>query len=522
MAVPPDAMTGSTVGVSPARFSLADVLAEHGRSRPLSPALVDGATRLTYAELDARVGHLAAGLAGHGVGRGDRILWLGQNSFRVLEVLLAAARLGAVVCPANWRQSADELAFMLQDLEPAVVLWQELELGELVRDVRARDAARALWLQHDGDGADGYEALVAGGREPAQQCAVISQDPVLGLYTVAADGRSQAALLSHAGLIAQGMVISHTHEVTDAAVCLDSAPFFHVASFMLAIATLVRGGVNVVTRRADAVAMCEAIDRERCTHALIFPPTLDAMRDVALGGRYDLSTLWSTPDLSDRPTTMLTPLSAPWARRPGGYGQTEVGGLVTFNALGPPGEGGFGRPSPVTAIRIVDEHDEAVATGDVGEITIRGLTVMTGYHRRAELNALRSRGGWHHTGDLGRRHTDGTLTFVGPKTRMIKSGAENVYPTEVESCVAAHPAVAAVCVIGVPDPRWTQTVRAVVVLSGAVTEAELIEHCRRRIASYKKPRSVVFTDALPRTPRGDVDRDAVDTRFGGGGYPGAG
>jgi acyl-CoA synthetase (AMP-forming)/AMP-acid ligase II len=171
----------------------------------------------------------------------------------------------------------------------------------------------------------------------------------------------------------------------------------------------------------------------------------------------------------------------------------------------------------------VDESGDDVAPGDVGEIVLRGPTVMVGYWNRDELNAARGAGGWHHTNDLGRREPDGSITFVGPKARMIKSAAENIYPAEVEAALATHPAVAVVCVIGVPDPTWAQAVRAVVVLCEGATadEAELIEHCRDRIASYKKPRSVVFTDALPRTATGLVDRDAVDAAFGGGGYPGS-
>jgi long-chain acyl-CoA synthetase len=147
---------------------------------------------------------------------------------------------------------------------------------------------------------------------------------------------------------------------------------------------------------------------------------------------------------------------------------------------------------------------------------------MVAYHNRPELNAQRQRDGWHHTSDLGRREPDGTLTFIGPMTTMIKSGVENVYPAEVEAAIARHPAVEAVCVIGVPDPEWDQNVKAVVVRRAGhqVTENDIIEHCKAEIASYKKPRIVEFTDALPRDAVGFVDRDAVDDAFGGGGYPG--
>src|SRR5438445_12269367 len=197
-------------------------------------------------------------------------------------------------------------------------------------------------------------------------------------------------------------------------------------------------------------------------------------------------------------------------------------GIATFNLLaGRDAIGTHGRASPVVELRIVDSDDREVPIGETGEIAVRGETVMCGYWNRPELNAQRSRGGWHHTNDLGRMETDGTFSFIGPKTRMLKSAAENIYPAEVEGALRSHPAVADAAVIGVPDARWVQSVKAIVVVrdGASVTADELIAHCREHIASYKKPRTVEFVDALPR--RGFlVDYDALDARFGGGGYPG--
>jgi long-chain acyl-CoA synthetase len=175
----------------------------------------------------------------------------------------------------------------------------------------------------------------------------------------------------------------------------------------------------------------------------------------------------------------------------------------------------------VVRVRIVDPDDREVPLGETGEIVARGATVMNGYWNRPDLNEVRRRNGWHHTNDLGRREVDGTITFVGPKTRMIKSAAENIYPAEVEACIASHRAVAACALIGVPDPTWTQSVKAIVVVRDghAVTADEIIAHCRDRIASYKKPRTVEFISELPRSGFA-VDYDALDAKFGGGGYPG--
>jgi acyl-CoA synthetase (AMP-forming)/AMP-acid ligase II len=497
------------------------LLREHARSRPHQVAVVDGGVSLRYPELDARVDRMAGVLVEEGVVDGARVLWLGQNSFRMLELLLACARVGAVLCPANWRQSAAELRFVIEDFTPRIVVWQEEEIGDAVREARNEATHDARWIRHDTDAADGYEAVLATGKPPDER----DVDPgsgLLAMYTAAFAGVPQAAVLSHTALLFQDLILGRMQDVSDASVFLNSGPLFHIATFATTSATYHHGGTNVFVRRTDAEEICRLVESERCTHAFLMPPTIEQIRELNVDGRYDLSSLWDSPDPQRYRSGMISPIGSPWFERPGGYGQTEVVGLTTLRGLGRESTGAAGRPAPASTVRIVDDDGREVAPGEVGEIVVRGPTVMVAYHGRDDLNAQRGRDGWHHTNDLGRREDDGSLSFVGPKARLIKSAAENIYPAEVEACLRQHPAVRDVCVIGVPDPRWVQSVRAVVVAESDVTEDELIAHCRDRIASYKKPRSVVFTDALPRTAQGMVDRDAVDDRFGGGGYPGAG
>jgi acyl-CoA synthetase (AMP-forming)/AMP-acid ligase II len=289
---------------------------------------------------------------------------------------------------------------------------------------------------------------------------------------------------------------------------------------MHTLATFVAGGTNVFVPRVDAELLCRTIASERCTGAFLVGPMFDQILEVNAGGAYDLSSLRSAPGRTAW-DTMVSPDTSPWAAHPGGYGQTEAVGMMTFNCLGLGAEGTHGRPSPLLEIRMVDDADREVPTGEVGEIAARGVTVMNGYWNRPDENAVRQRGGWHHTNDLGRREADGSITFIGPKGRMIKSAAENIYPAEVEGCIARHPAVAECAVIGVPDDKWVQSVKAIVVTRNGqtVTVEEIVEHCRANIASYKKPRTVEFVDALPRDGF-FVDYDALDARFGGGNYPG--
>jgi long-chain acyl-CoA synthetase len=199
-------------------------------------------------------------------------------------------------------------------------------------------------------------------------------------------------------------------------------------------------------------------------------------------------------------------------------------GLVTFLGLGQASNGSHGRPLPIVQLRIVDVAGNEVAPGQVGELVVRGPTVQVGYLNRPELNAARRLGSWYRTSDLGRREDDGSITFIGPITRLIKSGLENIYPAEVEACIAKHPGVAGVAVLGVPDAEWGQSVKAVIVPNAnhAISGDEIIEHCKQRIASYKKPRFVEIVNSLPRRPDGTVDRMELDRLYGGGGYPGQG
>jgi long-chain acyl-CoA synthetase len=505
------------------RRTLADVLRSHARTRPGGIAFAEGERTLSWSEAAARVHRCANALRAAGVGAGDRVLWLGQNSFRLQELLLASCEIGARFCPANWRQRPDELAFVIDDLSPAVVVWQEAEVGDPIRAARERAAHTARWIRHDGgDGPDGseYEAFVRDGAPDDPDADEPADAPLLLVYTAAFDGRPNAAMLPSRALISQGVLMAPWSGIDASYVFMNSGPLFHVGTFMPNLSTFVAGGTNVFVRRSDGHALCEAVHRHRATGGFVVGPMVDAIVEANADKAYDLSSFRGRRG-NARFDSWVQPDSSPWGRHPGGYGQTEIMGMATFNLLAPDGIGSHGRPSPLVDLRVVDSDDRELPAGETGEIVVRGTTVMCGYWNRPELNAHRARGGWHHTNDLGRYESDGSFTFVGPKARMLKSGAENIYPAEVENCVKTHPAVADCAVIGVPDTTWVQSVTAVVVReAGATVSAEeIVEHCGARLAPYKKPRSVEFVDALPR--RGHVvDYEALDVRFGGGGYPG--
>ena len=502
-------------------ITLADVLREHRRSRPRRTALVCAGNRFTYPEFDVRANRLANAFEAIGVVRGDRVLWLGQNCHRVLEALLACAKLGAVFCPANWRQSAEEFLTLLDDAGPRVVLWQDEEIGTAVAEARRRWTGTAGWFQHDRvEGDDTYEQLLASGAQDDPGKPIDPAWPVLQLYTGAFGGAPNGAQLAHNAVLAQDVMMALVQQITEDTVYLNSGPMFHMATLMTTFATFRMGGTNVMTRRVDAEELCRIIEGERCTYGFVIGPTAREIMEVNSSGRYDLSS-FRTFGGNETWNAMVQVDGSPWGSHPAGYGQTEVTGMLTFNALGIATAGSSGRPSPFAQVRVVDPGGTEVPSGETGEIVARGPTVTNGYHDRTSLNEQRMRDGWWHTGDLGRREDDGSITFIAPLTRIVKSAAENVYPAEVENCLNRHPAVKESAIIGVPDRVWTQRVLAVVVVDdgASVGADELIEHCRAHIASYKKPSLVEFVDRLPRQGWA-VDYDALDARFGGGGYPG--
>lgn len=504
------------------RLTLTDIAEGHARSRPDEMAAICQEHRITYAELNVRANRLAAWLLTQNVAPGDRILWLGQNCHRILEGILAAAKIGAVFCPANWRGSAEEYAFVLEDLQPTVVFWQETEVGDKVREARGSVAVNAVWVRHDTDEPGGYEDVLRSGSGDRAHGEADPDAPVLLLYTAAWEGKPNGALIPHRAIIAHNLIWAWLSDIDPAYCYLSFGPLFHVATMYPMMATFHMGGKNVFLSRADPREICETVDRERCNGAFIIEPTISTILALDDLEKYDLHSLKVWPTLNPEWVQIASPDTSLWGRGGAtGYGQTECMGILTAAGLG--GEGAHGRPVPGVHVRLLTPGGDEVGMDEVGEISARGLTVMVGYHNRPELNARRFENGWYRTGDLGRRESDGSLSFVGPRGRMVKSGAENIYVAEVEACIATHPDVQEVGIIGVPDEQWGQRVTAIVVADPAagVTETAVVEHCRSRLASYKKPSTVVVRpEPLPRTGAG-IDYDALDEQYGGGGYPGS-
>ncbi|MGA0598715.1 AMP-binding protein [Enterovirga sp. CN4-39] len=498
-------------------YTLADMVAAGARSFGERPWLVTEEGRLTHRDCLARMERAARRLAGAGVGRGDRIALLAQNRAEHLDLLFAAARLGAILVEVNWRLSPDEIAHVLADTTPRVVV-AEPAYAETLAALRENLAVETWWsLDEAADGMPGW-ADVAEAALPETRPE--ADDGVLVIHTAAVAGKARGALLTHRNLVAAGVQHAAAWSLTPSDVGLILLPLFHISGLGQALAVQAAGGASVLMRRFDPEEACAAIARERATLFFEFAPMLGQILDRKEAGGHDLSSLRVIWGLDSAETIARFESACPQAQFHVGYGQSETAGLVTLGAARER-PGSAGRPMALSAVSIVDEEDRPVPSGEVGEISVRGPVVFRGYWNLPEDTAYTFRGGWHHTGDMGRFDQDGFLVYAGrsPAKELIKSGGENVYPAEVEAAIRAHPAIAEVSVIGVPDPQWHEAVKAVCVLRpGASAEAaEIIAFVGERLARYKRPKQVEFVPEMPRAASGAIDRAAVKARHGGPG-----
>ena len=504
-------------------FSVADLVRNHAKSFPLKTATIYENRRYSYPELNARTSQLANALRAEGVAEKGRILWLGQNMDRLFELVLAAAKVGAVVCPANWRFSAYEMIHVIDDMDPHIIFWQEEEIGSTVQQaMESADCAQAVKKVCVDGAADEYEALLASGSSVDNEAYIDPDLPLLQIYTAAISGYPQGALLSQRAIMTQTLLFGLLQDIDSEYVFLNSGPLFHVGVWMTTWPTFLFGGTNIFVRRVDAEEICTLIDREKITGAYLVGVTQDQMVGLNKDGKYNLKSLHGNPHTPEW-NEMITVGTSRWHKGMMGYGQTEVMGLITFSCFGTGMQGFFGRSSPLALVKLVDAEGNEVADGEVGEFAVRGPTVMIGYHQKGgEPKPRLTQDGWHLTTDLGRREADGSFSFVGTNTRMLKSGVENIFPLELENVINKVDGIVESAIIGTPHEKWIQTVVAIAVkeAGSSVDEATVIAFCKERLASFKKPTKVIFIDKLPRLENGDIDYKTLDDQFDGGNYPG--
>jgi fatty-acyl-CoA synthase len=496
-------------------MTMSDQLARHAHKIPDTVALRFEGNGRTYAELDERVTRLARALQQRGVGTGDRLAVLALNGMEAWEAYLAGVRLGAIVVPVNFRLVADEVAYVLAD-SGATALVVDAALAGVATKAReqAPDVATVLVI-----GEEFEAALAAAGTEPLD-VDVDEDDPAFVMYTSGTTGRPKGAVLTHHNLLMHVFSqVTHLGWHPEDRVAAPGAPLFHIAGLAGGLPPLLVGGTNVIMKSGafDPVQTLDMIEREKISSIFLVPAMWAAVVAVPGIADRDLSSLrrisWGAAPAS---TTLLRTLidTFPQAEVVTAFGQTECSPVTCFLR----GEdsirkiGSVGTPMLNVEVRVVDEAMNDVPRGEVGEIVYRSPMVMKEYWNKPDETSIAFEGGWFHSGDLVRQDDDGYYFVVDRLKDMIISGGENIYCAEVEDVLAAHPKVAEVALIGVPDTKYGEAPLAVVAPRDAAdppSAEELAAWCREKLARYKNPREYSIVGALPRNPSGKVLKTAL-------------
>jgi long-chain acyl-CoA synthetase len=501
-------------------YTIYDFICRNAALYPDRDCLVYNDARLSFRQYREKCDRLAAGLLQAGVSAGDRIAVVANNCDEFVILYGAAARLGVIVVPVNWRFTPDEMAYVIQDTTPSC-LFAGPDYRQAGLDLKEKTGVGKLYTIGGGDAADGYEPFESlysetGGEEGAD---VSGESGFVIIHTAAVEGNPRGALLSHNNItsINLQMLAGEGLGTESCHICI--LPLFHIAGLSRLMGVMHAGGKNVIVERFDPEQALRLIEAEKGTTFFNFAPILQLMTDKyhELGGGIDLSSLASVGGLDHPDNLKRFKEIAPSVEFSTGFGQTEAMAVTWAPVEERPGSAG--KPTIISRVELFDDNDRPVAEGQEGEICVRGPAVFLGYWGREADTARTFRNGWHHTGDMGRFDEAGYLWYVGrkPEKELIKPGGENVYPAEVENVILEHPAVAEVSVIGVPDEQWGEAIKAICVLEPgqSAQEKELIDFVASRIARYKKPKFVVFAESLPKTEKGEIARDEVKNAYGG-------
>ncbi len=505
-------------------YTIGDICRRSARLWPDKTAVVYENTRLTYNQLDDRVNRLANALRSNGVAKTDRLAVLSENTHKYLEIYFAASKLGISVTPLNFRLSDEEIRHIVKDSESTVFL-----VGGAYEDraesLKSSMANITLWISMDKEVENFlfYENMIAEASKEEPGLDPNEDEMAILMYTGGTTGLPKGVMMSHRGLMTAvaGAAIMCGFRRDDTTCFV--LPLFHV-SFWPAFSVLFVQGTVVINRKPDLNGMLKLIQDEKCTHINAVPTLYGWMLQMADVDAYDLTSLrLITYAGSPFPQELLKQCISKFGPIfEQAYAMTEcIGGtflLKEDHVL--EGErskllSSAGKPCVIVDVSVKDEDDNDLPPGKIGEIVIRGKSMMMGYWKNPELTARAIRNGWYHTEDMGYLDEDGYLFLVDRKADMIVTGGENVYPKEVEDVLYQHPAVAMAAVVSAPDAKWGERVQAAVVLKPdqKTTQDELIAHCKTCLAGYKCPKEVDFWDQLPTTPVGKILRKDVKKKF---------
>jgi long-chain acyl-CoA synthetase len=504
-------------------LNLAMLLEQSARRDPGRVALILDDIKLRYAEVNGAANKIAGGLVKLGVKPGDKVAIMLPNTPHFILCYYAILKTGATVVPLNLLLKHGEVAYHLEDSDAvALIVWEGF-VDEAAQGFRVINTCRHLLVaQAPGstvrlpDGAIPLNMLLADNPPVFDTVQTMPDDTAVILYTSGTTGRPKGAELSHFNMFFNALVCgTRLISLEPDDVCMAVLPLFHSTGQTCVMNTAIGAGATItLVPRFDPTKVLEVMQRDRVTMFLAVPTMYFYLLQHPQSDAYDLSALrFCLSGGAAMPVEVMYAFNQKYnVTILEGYGLSETSPVVSFNQLDrPPKPGSIGRPIWGIEMRCVDAEGRDVPTGELGEIVIRGHNVMKGYYKRPEATAESIKGGWFYSGDIGVKDEDGYFFIRDRVKDMIIRGGYNVYPREVEEVLYGHPAVVEAAVIGVPHPALGEEVKAVVALKPdtTVTEQEMIDYCKERLAGQKYPRTVEFRDSLPKTATGKILKRAL-------------
>ena len=482
--------------------------------------------RFTYAQFADRARHLAGALRQMGVQPGDRVAFLSTNCHRLLEAYYGVLEAGAVLLPLNIRLAPSELGYILNDAGASILFVEKQFLG-LAESFRSDIPSVKTICQLDGGpeapwlSSQNYESLLASATPHRSDIDSIDENALAELfYTSGTSANPKGVMLTHRNVYLHALHICLGFQIEKGAVELHTIPLFHANGWGVAHFLTLLGGKHVMIHRFETQEVFRLIEKEGVHSCSLVPIMATALVNCPERPKYNLSSLRRIVigGAASSPTLIREVEEKLGCECYSGYGLTETSPALSISPMKPglawegeqrhTGQAMTGYAFPGVELRVVDSNDVDVPRNGeaIGEIIARADGVMKGYWRQPEASAEALRGGWFHTGDMATLNEDGYLLIVDRKKDIIVSGGENISSLELEKAILAHSGVMETAVIPVPDEKWGEVAKALVVLkpNAAATESELIEFCRSRLAHYKCPRSIEFVDNLPKTGTGKV------------------
>ena len=502
---------------------------------PDKAAIVFEDKRYTFSQLNERVNRLANGLLKLGVQKGDRVAFLQVNCTQCVETYFAVAKTGAIYMPLNFRAKEKELAYMLNAAEASTMIAGERYVSMIQAiqpDIKSLKNLISIEKKHDD--MLYYEDIIKSSPADEVVTDIEDKDTTILMYTAGTTGFPKGVMLSHTSFSTYMLEnVSPADPESDESNIL-TVPLYHVAGIQAMMAAIYGGRTLVMERQFEPEEWMTLVEREKANRAMMVPTMLKQLLDHPNFKKHDLSSLRVI-------TYGAAPMPLPVIRKaleefPGvsfinAFGQTETASTIT--ALGPEDHvltgteeekekklarlASIGKPMADVEMKVVDDDGKKLGVGEVGEILARGPRVMSGYWKDEEKTAKTiDKDGWVHTGDIGYVDEEGYYFLSGRSSDMIIRAGENISPEEIENVIREHPGVEDVAVIGVPDETWGEEPRAVVIPKKGVkvTEEEIMEYCRQNLASFKRPRTVVFVDELPRNPMGKLIKKDIREKYG--------